>query len=162
VYFITYKTFLGEKHFLYDWQKEILLSQILLAVGRCGLELRAYAILSNHYHLMVECTSPRLLKKSLQLINGGSSFRLNKKLGAQQRVWGEHYNYAIVDDNALTNILAYILKNPLKHELVNSIEELKKYSFVSYDRVCEEFGKEVVDELIRTHHGIQGDWSPEG
>ena len=121
--------------FLEDVAKKIVLGQILNGVSKYDVELIAYAVLSNHYHLLFYCDKAENVSKFIHQINGGTSFQLNTLTGIHQSLWGEKFNKTILDESAFDNILSYIIYNPYKHELVKNIEALKKYKFCNYSDI---------------------------
>lgn len=149
IYFITYKTFQGEKYFIDDWGKEIVFGQLQRCELELGMAVLAYAVLSNHYHLLVKVYDYKIIRKALQYLNGGTSREYNLVTGIKQSLWGaEKFNREVVDQVAFDRILAYIVSNPLKHGLVKDLAELKKYKYCSYLEAMIEYGEEVINNLI--------------
>lgn len=113
------------------------------------MDLKSFAILSNHYHILVKCDFGGLITKALQLINGGSSYLLQQITGVQRSLWGiEKFSKILYDENAYWKVLAYIVGNPLKHGLVCNLNELEDYKFCSYKESLQKFGKDYVRQLI--------------
>ena len=147
-YFITCRTIDRKKSFLEDHKKQIVLDQLLETEKTFGIKFNAYSIISNHYHLQFYLDKGRDLKKIMQKINGGISFKLNKLNGVYQTLWSDYYNVNIRDESAFNNIMGYILGNPFKHRLVKSIGDLQDYKFCNYREKVSELGKDCVDEII--------------
>jgi putative transposase len=148
VYFITYKTFAGRKYFIEDDDKKILVNQINKARKKFNLEIIAFVVLSNHYHMLLKCSNWKLLSKSWQIINGATSYLINNRHKIRRSIWGYKFNWAVKDEANFYKFLGYILGNPLKHGLVKTMEELRGYDFFNYKEVIMEHGQDYIDSLI--------------
>jgi putative transposase len=150
LYFITYKTYHSLDFFQSDRNKEILEQQILYAGKKYSIDIIAYAILSNHYHLLINVQDSNVSRnKFIQIINGGSSFRIDKSINTEH-VWerANKYNSWLKDENSMFRVIGYICGNPLKHRLVKNFKELSKYEYCNYNDVCKIYNKELVNNLI--------------
>ncbi len=148
-YFITCKTFADQKFFQQNWQKQILLDQLAKAQKKFNIKIFGFVFLSNHYHLLIKSNHWQNVPKFIQLINGGSSFILNKKENFDRRgIWHDRWAKVIDNDNALFNITGYILENPYKHGLVKNLLELYRYRFSSYNQMVNNHDLEYIDNMI--------------
>lgn len=149
-FFITCRTFDQKNYFLFDYQKQILLNKFKETEEFFRIRFIAYAILSNHYHILTYLDNGAILKKILQRINGGTSYALNKIDGINRAIWGEYYNSNITDEKSYYKVMGYILGNPFKHGLVKSVPTLKNYIFCNYNEKVKELGEETINEIIQS------------
>jgi len=85
----------------------------------------------------------------MQIINGGSSFRLNKMLNSRHGgIWMDKWTKKADNEESAFRILGYILGNPYKHGLVKNLQKLYEYPFSSYKTLVEQRGAEYADNLI--------------
>ena len=154
--FITCKTFLDQQYFNTDTKKQIIKNQIAKAVERFHLHNYAYSIVSNHLHQLFFLENRNDLPKIIQIIQGGSSYKLNKNLRCEGRIWARYYNRIIwsPDKFAIFNVIGYIIGNPLKHGVVKSFQELKGYKFCSYYQFTKMYGDKRAEQLVRSVLGF--------
>jgi len=154
--FITCKTFLGEQRFDTDIKKQIVKNQIAKAIKKFHLHNYAYSIVSNHIHQLFFLESRNDLPKIIQIIQGGSAYELNKILKREGGIWDRYYNRIIwsPDKHAIFNVIGYIIGNPLKHGIVKSFQELKKYKFCSYHQFTEMYGDKRAEQLVQSVLGF--------
>ena len=147
-FFITCRTNLQKKYFIDNNKKEIVLDQLFRVERECEIKFDAFSILSNHYHLLFYLENGNDLKKIMQMINGGVSYKLNKVDKINRVIWQDYYNRNVYSKKAYFNIMGYIVANPFKHRLVKSIDDLASYPFCNYKEKIEEFGKHGINEII--------------
>ncbi|NQT49616.1 transposase [Candidatus Kuenenbacteria bacterium] len=149
IYFITCRTIGAYKFFVEDYAKQIIKLQIRKAQKKFGIKIYGYVILSNHYHILIKSSHWRDVPKFLQIVNGGSTFLLNRKQGFERRgMWNERWAKQILTEKSFFNVLGYILGNPYKHGLVKNLLKLYQYGFSSYQELVKRYGLEYIDNLI--------------
>ncbi|MBW1810823.1 MAG: transposase [Deltaproteobacteria bacterium] len=88
------------------------------AVFRYRLELHAYSLMPNHYHLLARSLEGNL-SRCMRHINGGYTQWLNKKRSWDGPVFrGRFKSQLVQDDEYLRYLLAYIHLNPIEAKLV--------------------------------------------
>ncbi len=113
-------------------------------------ELLCYCIMPNHVHLLID-TSIQIqgkdpikvtdkeytqVDKILKLIKGGSAYEINKLLNRRGEFWQkESYDHYVRSGKELSNIIWYIVKNPLKAGLVKDWEDYKFTYYMVKDNV---------------------------
>ena len=81
IYFVSCRTFRGKSYFRGN-SKDFIVSSVRLAKEKYNFKLFAWAILDNHYHLLLEVAKGDDLFKVVRFINGRSARLLNKLLDA--------------------------------------------------------------------------------
>ncbi len=101
---------------------------------RFGIEVLAYCLMGNHYHLLIK--TPRgNLSRAMRHIDGLYTQRYNRRKGTDGSLFRGRYKAVVVDaSNYLLQVSRYIHRNPieLKKPLVNSLEEYPWSSFAAY------------------------------
>jgi REP element-mobilizing transposase RayT len=116
---------------------------------KLNIQIYAYCILSNHYHILIKGEHWKENSKFIQLINGGSSYQLNKFEHIERRsIWATRWAKKVNKQNDFEIILGYILGNPIKHGLTQDIKSLFAYQFCNYRESIKEMGIEYIDNLI--------------
>ena len=83
-----------------------------------GIEIFAYCVLSNHYHLLVRAPKSNLWHFQ-QSINREIAKRVNRIRDREGHFWSRRYSEEIVIGNPATlTALKYIVCNPVRHRLV--------------------------------------------
>ncbi|MEJ2733933.1 MAG: transposase [Anaerolineae bacterium] len=86
-----------------------------------GMEIHAWAVLTNHYHFLVQVTEFQELGELFRRVHGPTAYEWNKEEQAQGRkVWYRYSDRAIRSEGHYYTTLNYIHYNPVKHELVAS------------------------------------------
>jgi len=151
-YFITSKTFLGEKIFNDYHKKKIVLEQIHKAVKKLNIPIYAYSIAENHYHALLYFNDFKKHSKFKQIVNGGSAFLYNKKYHTENefgKMWLDSRSLIVYNQKSLLRVIGYIAGNLLKHKEVEYFRELKKCPFSSYRQLVEEIGDEEAENIVR-------------
>jgi REP element-mobilizing transposase RayT len=112
----------------------------------------AFAILDNHYHLLIKITRGLLLPKFIGEINGKSSRLINTEdTSIDQKIWANYFDKCIKNETDFYKHLNYIHQNPIKHGNVFSLDELKNYKFCSYGHWLKEKGEEFLTDCFRKY-----------
>jgi len=100
-------------------------------VERCGWELLAYVIMSNHYHLAVRTPEANLVT-GMKWLQSTFATRFNRFTGARGQVFQGRYKSLVVgDDQSLMGLMDYIHLNPVRAKM-KRIENLEEYQLSSY------------------------------
>jgi putative transposase len=102
-------------------------------------DLYAYVVMSNHVHLLVDFGKQienlpanavisnenyAQLDKVMNLIKGATSRFANIELGRKGKFWQKgSYDHYVRNGKELNNIIAYIVNNPVKAEIVENWED---------------------------------------
>lgn len=100
---------------------EIFLYVLAIAAARYGVEVHAFCVLSNHYHLVV--SDPRAnLPRFLQFLDAFVARAVNASLGRWEAFWAPDTYSAVrlLSSNDIVDKTAYTLANPVEAGLVGS------------------------------------------
>lgn len=100
-----------------------------IASERYGLEVNAYALMGNHYHLLVH-TPVGGLSAAMKHIDGVFAQSFNRRYGLDGPVFRDRFRSKLVDSRSyLGSVARYIHRNPI--DLVGP-ENLAEYEWSSY------------------------------
>ncbi len=159
-YFVTSKTFLGEKFFNDYHKKRIVLEQIRKAVKKLNIPIYAYSISQNHHHSLLYFNDFNKHAKFKQIVNGGSAFLYNEKYRIRNesgKMWLDSRSLIVYNQKSLLRVIGYIAGNLLKHKEIKNFKELKRFPFSSYRQLVEEYGDEEAEYIVRRVMEIEED-----
>ena len=105
-----------------------------------GMELRAWNVLPNHYHLLVDSVEMNALGGVFQLVHGPTARQWNLEEDRMGRkVWFRYSDRAIRSERHYYTTLNYIHFNPVKHGWAESPYDWTESSVHWY---LEHFGRE--------------------
>lgn len=149
LYFITAKTFHKESFFDTPEKKIVFFECLVKAVQKFNLELIAWVLLINHYHIIVKIKIGKTLGSFINNIHSNSSRLLNKfenKMGRQ--IWYQYWDRGIRSEKDFYIRLNYIHHNPVKHREVSKMEE---YNWSSYNYYVEKYGTEWINDCFKNY-----------
>lgn len=110
-----------------------------------GMELRAWAVLDNHYHLLVHVTNFGALGAIFRQVHGPTASQWNLEDGARGRkVWYRYTDRAIRSERHYYTTMNYVHYNPVKHGLSRSPYDWTASSVGWY---LESYGREWLRDL---------------
>ncbi len=102
---------------------ELFLDVLDRVVRRLGIEIHAYALMPNHYHLLVRSHLGNL-SRCMQFVNGAYTQEVNRLHSWDGPVFRGRFKNQLVHDEAyLKELLAYLHLNPVRARLVTLPEE---------------------------------------
>ena len=106
---------------------------LLETVKRCGWEIYAYVIMSNHYHLAVRTPEPNLVA-GMKWLQSTFATRFNKFTGERGHVFqGRYKSFLLSEDQALGGLVDYIHLNPVRARMC-TVVDLEKHSLSSFPK----------------------------
>ena len=94
-----------------------------------GVTIHNYCLVNNHYHILLEITQENLSKYMRQL-NMNYAIYFNKKYKRVGHLWqGRFKSWYVTDEAYLYTLMLYIEQNPLKANIVKTLEA---YPYSSY------------------------------
>jgi putative transposase len=122
--FITGAT-LNKMHFFRPDDRLDLLQQSLFdAMTHYSWEPEAWAIFSNHYHLIAKApNNPKSLVPMLKRVHSQTARELNKLDATPGRqVWFQYRDKCLSYEKSYCSRLNYVMQNPVRHGLVGNAE----------------------------------------
>lgn len=100
--------------------------------GRFGLRVHGYALMPNHFHLLLESTRGEL-SEGMAHLQGHFSRLLNERYGWDGPLFRSRFKSRLVDDDAWwMHLLAYLHLNPVKAHLAPSAADAHFTSHAAY------------------------------
>ncbi len=162
VYFLTGSTFLHYPYFKDLEEKLIVLEAIKKLKKDKKIQICAYSIQINHYHLVFYSRAEKDVAVVKQYMHGGVSHRYTILHGkVQTEFWGTYKIIRIFSQEMYWKIVGYVNGNLLKHHEVGTFDELKRNQFSSYGHFANKYGDEmmkgVVYKVIDIGEGAEGE-----
>ena len=111
--------------FFSDKDKEKFLDIVCEVSKHYEFVIHGYAILDNHYHLLLE-NKRENLSHGMRQINATYAQYFNKKYKRVGHLWQDRYkSWYIFDDEYLFTLFKYIEYNPVKANITNRVGEFK-------------------------------------
>ena len=109
---VTNRGALGQDYLCTDRTRCAFLHRIQDLRCRWQIDIIGYALMSNHYHLVLVDNSG-VLPKAMAWLQAEYSRLINRQENIQgTRVQGRYYNNALLDTQAQRHVLAYVVGNP--------------------------------------------------
>lgn len=105
------------------------------ACGKTGWLVHAYALMGNHYHLVVETPEPNLVR-GMTWLQGTYTARFNARHQLRGHVFGGRYKAVVVEresNDYFRCLLDYVHLNPMRAGLVSPKSGLETYPWTSLD-----------------------------
>lgn len=103
-----------------------------LAIDRYGIEIHAYCLMGNHYHLLIH-DRKNCLGDAMRYINSHYARLFNQSRGREGALFSGRYKSLVIDSNRyLANVCRYIHLNPIAAGLVKKPDEYKWSSYSAY------------------------------
>ena len=120
-YLLTAACYEHRHHLHTPERRDSVLDALFEQFIQSGMEIHAWVVLTNHYHLLVHVTDFKALGQIFGQVHGGSSYAWNQADDARGRkVWYRYSDRAIRSEGHYYTTLNYIHYNPAKHGLVTA------------------------------------------
>ncbi len=97
--------------------------QLSTSVAALELDVHAFCLMPNHYHLVVGCRR-EALSRAMHRINGVYAAIFNAKYGRSGHLWGDRFAlWQIRDDDHLRASCDYVLANPVRAGLCEHVTD---------------------------------------
>ena len=135
VYHVTQRGSNREPVFILPEYKAYLLEQLQHAAALGGMDVFAYVIMDNHFHLAVR-THKKPLSSIMHRVNSRFCRYYNRQRGRTGPVYDGRYKAALIDnDNYLLAVVRYIHLNPVRAGLCESAAGYEWSSDACYRQV---------------------------
>ncbi|MHB1134854.1 MAG: REP-associated tyrosine transposase [Chloroflexota bacterium] len=146
-YFVSAACFNHQPLMASPHRRLALLHSLSAGFDERGVELRAWAILPNHYHVLIRSDAIRLLGEALRQVHGAVSRKWNLEDGRLGRkVWYRYTDRAIRSEAHYCATLNYVHYNPVKHGWTGSAYDWEASSIEWY---AKHQGKEWLRDIWR-------------
>jgi len=124
----------GESIFEKSKWKDIFIKIIQEKGKRLGINILAYCVMNNHYHIILQNRSGKL-SQYMKDVNGQYGLIYRKIVGGKGYVFQNRYKSTLVQkDGYLGTVILYILLNPVRAGIVNNPYDYKWSSIQEYYR----------------------------
>jgi putative transposase len=138
-----------EDIFLDDKHRQMFLHVLAEVVEKFKVEIHAYCLMDNHYHLMIK-TPLANLDKAMRHLNSVYTIRYNKSVKSDGPIFRGRYKSILVEEESyLLELHRYIHRNPSSAKMVMDGLD-KKYPWSSYQYYLMN-GKKI-PKLLKTEH----------
>ena len=121
--------------FLDDSDRLLFLAVVAEAVSRFGLEVHAYCLMPNHYHLLVRCPNAQL-SRAMKHIGQVYTQRFNRRHDRDGALFRGRFHSILVDsERYLDTVARYIHLNPVTGNMPNQdiLDSFDWSSFAAYE-----------------------------
>jgi putative transposase len=164
-YFVTAGTYL-KQHYFRTAKRLRFLNQLLFAkADQFGWSLEAWALFSNHYHLVARSPSQAADASSLQLmlaeLHGASSHWVNSQDSVTGRkVWHNYRETQLTYQRSYLARLHYVHQNPVKHGLVVTANQYRWCSAAWFERVATQAQQKTIYGMKIDRLNVEDDFEP--
>ncbi|WP_410468746.1 transposase [Bdellovibrio bacteriovorus] len=97
-----------------------------------GFEIHAFVLMSNHYHLIGQCSKEHDLGEVMGWLQKFISKQINRRTGRINHVFGGPYKASLIlHPYHYRNVYKYVARNPVKAGLSSIVED---YSYSTFSR----------------------------
>jgi len=122
----------GTKIFRNAKDRNDFLDRLSALCGKGSLVVCAWALLPNHFHLLVQ-TGRQPISQSMRELLTGYVVNFNRRHGRHGHLFQNRYKSILCEENPyLRELTRYIHLNPLRAGIVQSLEELEDYPWTGH------------------------------
>ena len=98
----------------------------------CGVRCFAWAVMGNHFHLVIQAAETKLATFMARLMTGYARY-FNERHGHVGHVFQNRYGSRVIEDDVdLATVVVYVNRNPLEAGLVQTVRDLTHFPWVSF------------------------------
>ena len=103
---------------------KIFISELTKLNQLYGLQIHAFVLMSNHYHLIASCSKKYNLGYVMRILQTRTSRSINRLSGRMNHVYGSRYRASLIGDEFYyANALKYVYRNPVVAGLTDSVKD---------------------------------------
>lgn len=129
------------------------LKRLTLLVGKGAIRIHAWALMPNHYHLLMETADAPLAVTMHRLLTGFAS-EYNRRNSRRGHVFDARFRSILVErESYFLRLMEYIHFNPLKAGIISTLRELEDYPWTGYSAImgrqsCRWMTTDVLESLL--------------
>jgi len=148
-YFITAGTFQKKRL----WNNKAKLQRLALLLSktseRYNIDIYAWTILPNHYHLLLKISDGKDLVRFFRKLHSDSANYLNRlENSPSRRVWYQYWDRCIRNEKDFWVRFNYIHQNAVKHGWAEKMED---YEFCTYKEYLDKNGMEWMEDCFKQY-----------
>lgn len=110
-----------------------------------GFACLAWALMSNHVHLILR-TGSVPLSKYMQRLNGGYAIAFNRRHLRRGYLLQDRFHSSVIDDDAYLSVaVRYVFLNPVRAGLVRSVAALSSFPWTGYSELTGKYPRGIID-----------------
>ena len=118
-----------------DKDRKSFLGRLALILEETQTQCYAWALIPNHFHLLMR-TGPTPLSKVMRRLMTGYAVTFNKRHKRSGHLFQNRYKSVVCEEDPyLLELIRYIYLNPLRAGLVNDLKELDKYPWSGHSTI---------------------------
>src|SRR3990172_3879174 len=111
---------------------DLFLSLLGEITERYGIEIHAYCLMGNHYHLLIHTPSPAM-SAAMRHLSSVYTKRFNRAARRDGPLFRSRFKSIVIDaESYLVHVCRYIHRNPLHAKLVNNLADYPWSSYCGY------------------------------
>jgi putative transposase len=132
LFHIMAHSFEGKDLFVDDQDRNVFLSRFAKGLTNTGFQCYAWALMDNHYHLLIRSTDLPL-SKLMRSLNGGYARYYNKKYKRHGYLFQDRFKSVLCQEQDYAKeLIRYIHLNPLRAGKVSSLDQLKTFAWCGH------------------------------
>ena len=124
----------GEAIFHSDRLKTKFIKLLYKNTQKHRLKVLAYCVMKNHYHLVLQNNNGKMSAFQKDLNGQYGSFYRKSKGGMGYIFQGRFKSTLVQEDAYLLTAIRYVLQNPLRAEIVNSVKDYPWTSLIEMEK----------------------------
>lgn len=118
--------------FLDDTDRRVFLALLSVIHDRFDVETQAYALMGNHYHLMLHCPQGNL-SQAMQYLSSVYTQRFNRRHGFDGALFrGRFRSIPVTSDEYVLELTRYVHRNPKDVDFVGELADYRWSSYAMY------------------------------
>ena len=127
----------GRRLFKDDKDRKSFIDRLANILDETQTQCYAWALLPNHFHLLLR-TGPIPLSKVMRRLMTGYAVTFNKRHKRSGHLFQNRYKSIVCEEDPyLLELIRYIYLNPLRAELVKDLKELDRYPWTGHSAILD-------------------------